>query len=378
VSKLLAFDRRMLVLSAASKKPTPEAKATLSAELLALCAPIKAVENDRKTAFTNFAKAVHESIPAFQWVFADNGAGGMLEAASESADFWANKVRKDSKEKAAPEWMAWANALRDTHKALAEFVKEHYKQGMTYNVKGGAFPGVTGSDSGSAAPAAAAAAAAPAAPAAAAAPATAATPAPAPAGGARPNLAGLFSQIGSIDQSSGKTAGLRHVDKKEVAAAKAAAAPTLPAAPKPAAAPAARRGDLAVPTGEAKVECENGLRWKIDFCANNKAAPMHLADVTTKQDIYIYAAQNAVIYIDSKVRGEGGRMAELALSRSLGRPSSTSPHPPTLLPPPVQGRPAGHLQGPHHLCRLGAVRHRGRQLAQDQDPGHQVSALHRH
>ena len=44
------------------------------------------------------------------------------------------------------------------------------------------------------------------------------------------------------------------MDKKEVAAAKAAAAPTLPAAPKPAAAPAARRGDLAVPTGEAKVE----------------------------------------------------------------------------------------------------------------------------
>ena len=272
VSDLLSFNRRMLQLASSSKKPSAEvrdaralfprrvhaadahpaahslchssatrptlpaphlqAKTALGAELITLCAPIKTVESDRKTNFLNFAKAVHESIPAFQWVFSDNGAGSMLEGAAESSEFWANKVRKDSKEKTQPDWMAWANALRDTHKAIAEFVKENYKQGMTYNGKGAEHPKTTG---GAAAPAGAPAPEAPAAaPASAApAPAPAAAAAATPAAGARPNLAGLFSQIGSIDQSSGKTAGLRHVDKKEVAAAKAAAAPVAcVAAPK--------------------------------------------------------------------------------------------------------------------------------------------------
>ena len=66
-----------------------------------------------------------------------------------------------------------------------------------------------------------------------------------------------------------------------------------------------------MPTGEAKVECENGVRWKIDFVANNKAAPLHLTDVTTKQDLYIFACQNAAIYVDAKVRGGGGARAWL-------------------------------------------------------------------
>ena len=111
------------------------------------------------------------------------------------------------------------------------------------------------------------------------------------------------------------------------------------AAAAPAAAPAAaagRRGEGVVPNGELKIECENGLRWKVsarrestriklivrdssyylhcilvlsiavsqvDFVANNKASPLHLTDVSPKQDIYIYASQNAVIYVDSKVGG---------------------------------------------------------------------------
>lgn len=191
------------------------------------------VEKNFKSQFGNHAKAAHESVAAFQWVLADNGGLGLVEAAKEAVDFWANKVRKDSKDKTLPEWMAWANALRDSLNGLYAFVKEHYKQGITYNGKGGDFPAPGAAAPAAAAPAPAAAAPVAAAPApAAAAPATngASTPA---AGGARPNLASMFSQISSIDQSSGRTAGLKHVDKKAVAAEKAAGAPVTPAAPTP-------------------------------------------------------------------------------------------------------------------------------------------------
>jgi hypothetical protein len=105
-------------------------------------------------------------------VLADNGGLGLVEAAQEAADFWANKVRrgclavagrvrsnvrrcgrgkcaflrvsltahaapllppplrtaclqvrKESKDKSLPDWMAWANALRDSLKGLFDFVK---------------------------------------------------------------------------------------------------------------------------------------------------------------------------------------------------------------------------------------------------------------
>lgn len=122
-----------------------------------------------------------------------------------------------------------------------------------------------------------------------------------------------------------------------------------------AAAPAGRR-EGAIPTGEKKVELENGLRWKVseghkkgaesfsgmtvcasgtrmpaaagspsvslhlaalarraglqvDFVTKNKAEPLHLDKVEPKQDIYIYAAQEAVIYVDTKARTRGQRGA---------------------------------------------------------------------
>jgi hypothetical protein len=94
--------------------------------------------------------------------------------------------------------------------------QEHYKTGLTYNGKGGEFADglkAYGGGSGAAAapaPAAAAPAPAPAAPAATNGAAAPPSPAPATAAGGKPaNMAGLFAQISSIDQSSGRTAGLR-------------------------------------------------------------------------------------------------------------------------------------------------------------------------
>lgn len=206
------------------------------------------------------------------------------------------------------------------------FVKENFKTGLSWNPRGSpasAYPLLGG---GSAAVPAAAAAAAPPPPAAA--PAAAAgggaSSAAAPPAGGKPNLGAMFSEIASIDQSSGRTAGLRHVDKKAVAAEKAAAAPVVPKAPAPAAKAAPRDRDLVIPVGEPLVRLDE-LRWRVEFhvsgaplaarpaaalatshppCAqvSNKAAPVHVADGTMKQEVYVYACRDAVVYIDSKIK----------------------------------------------------------------------------
>ena len=74
----------------------------------------------------------------------------------------------------------------------------------------------------------------------------------------------MFSQISSIDQSSGRTAGLRHVDKKAVAEEKAAAAAVVPKAPVAAAKAVGRDRDLFIPTGEPLVRLDE-LRWRVEF-----------------------------------------------------------------------------------------------------------------
>jgi len=235
-------------------------------------------------------------------VFADNGGLGFIEAAKEGTEFWANKVRKESKDKGAPAHMAWANLQRDSFSALYEFVKSNYKTGLTWNPKGGdAAAALAGSAAATPTPAVSVAAAAPA-PAPAPAPAAAAAAAPS-ATVPKASLTAVFAQIGSIDQSSGKTAGLRHVDKKAVAEEKAKAAPISPApAPAARAKPSVRDGGAPFPTGTARCVKEE-LRWLVDFQVDNKAAPLHLTDVTIREEVYIYGCQNAVIYIDSKVKG---------------------------------------------------------------------------
>lgn len=93
LGRMFAFNRQLVQLAAGHKKPSPEAVKALAGELVALGGPIKDVEKNFKSAFVNHAKAAHESVAAFQWVLADNGGLGLVEAAREGSDFWANKVR---------------------------------------------------------------------------------------------------------------------------------------------------------------------------------------------------------------------------------------------------------------------------------------------
>jgi len=242
-------------------------------------APIRELLKKRDCSHPNHVQGAADAGGAFSWAVVDSGALGVVDAARESCDFYLNKVRREGKDKNLPAYAVYANTIRDSVVAIQEYVKENFKMGIPFNPKGVTLadynaatsatsePSATVPSPVSAAPSAAAAAGgagAVASTAAPPAPAAAAAPPAGGAGGGRPALSALFSELSAIDQSSGRTAGLRAVPKSErstglkgeAAIVKASAAPTT-------AVSRADRGD-AIPTGTPATVLED-KRWKVDF-----------------------------------------------------------------------------------------------------------------
>jgi adenylyl cyclase-associated protein len=193
-------------------------KPTESAELMALAKPMidqirKAGDDKNKFRrtpteyhYNSFAEALGGSL---NWTLTSGQPGmpppakAIKETAIDGAMFYLNKVRKENKGK--PEHDAWVKALLGMLNGLMAYAKEWHKAGLTwsFNAQGAK---ACSEYAGGAAPAAPAATKT----AAAAAPAeTKAEPKKANAM-ARGNL---FAQLSAIDQSSGRTAGLKRVQK---------------------------------------------------------------------------------------------------------------------------------------------------------------------
>lgn len=302
VAALYEFNRKLVAVAPRAKKPDAEQQKALAQEMAAAAAPAVDMARNRDAVLVNHAKAVEGAVAAFRWALTDPASGvtpkAMVEAGMEAAEYSANMVRRASKEKNLPDWLSWANCLRDGLKALLGYVGEHYKTGLGFNGAGAVFADAW-AGAGSAKPAAAA-------PAPAAAPATP-TPAPAAGGSASDAAArsALFAQLGSIDQSSGKTAGLKHVTKDmKSSALKDTATPAAAPTPKPAA-PAGPKGvpkfgEKPFPTGTPCCKFADS-RWKVEFQTDLKE-PLHISDVNIKQDVYIYGCANAVIFVDAKCK----------------------------------------------------------------------------
>ena len=263
--------------------------------------------------YPDLAKGCVEGSGSFLWPVMPTAPADTIQNGIESSEFYHNKLRKWGKENSKPEFGAFANAYRDLLKAMEEWAKDNAKMGLTWNAKG-----IEGKDykpiGGSAAPPAVAPVPAPAPTPAAAAPVVAASSAPivetaaAPARGgpAAGALAGLFSQISSIDQSSGKTEGLRHVTKDmKSSALKADGAAPVALAPKaaPAAAPKAPVGGIKM--GDPKTALKDGMRWEVEFHTkeSQKGEILKITDASLKQEIYIYGCRDVVIDVTTKVKG---------------------------------------------------------------------------
>jgi adenylyl cyclase-associated protein len=199
-----------------------------------------------------------------------------VEAARDGAEFWLNKVRTSTKsaENAAAH-QAFATGVKNLYNALYAYVKAEFKMGMKWNPRG-----VELGD----------------------APAAAAAPAPAPAPAAASpaaNKGGLFAELKSIDQSSGRTAGLRHVTKDmKSKAGGAAAAPVKRATASTGANARGGAGKAsAAPSKPPRKELV-GKRWMVENYVDGGVVT--ISDVAKQHEVYIYNCVNTTIVIEGK------------------------------------------------------------------------------
>jgi len=299
-------------MSAKCRKPQPEEVGPLYAELKAaskVLFDLSGPKGSKDGDVVNAARGMEQGSSAFGWPLAPTSTTDCVAQGLDSSGLFVQRASKAAKDAGAAKkplldlCLAYNAAL----KAMQEWTKENCKLGIPWNPKGIApkdfQPGAPSSSGGGSA--------APAAPAAPAAASPAAAPAATPAaggggggggggsgGGAAPNLGALFSAISSIDQSSGKTAGLRHVTKemKSSAASGAppAASPTATSSPKPTPA-AGGAGGGGIKMGEPKVK-EEGMRWVVEFHTKEtqKAAGQQMltvAGASLRQEVYIYGCK---------------------------------------------------------------------------------------
>ncbi|TYZ69022.1 hypothetical protein PybrP1_006506 [[Pythium] brassicae (nom. inval.)] len=269
--RAFAAQRAYLVRASACKKPASVDPEHLK-ELQACLKEANALR-DNRSEFVNHQNMVNEGLQALGWLCVEPAPKPFIESYVGGSDFWGNKIRVQFKA-SNPEQVAFVTAFKALLTELMAYVKAEHTTGVTWNPKGGDATSYT---------------AAPAAP-------TAAKP-------AGVGINDVFAGIRSIDQSSGKTAGLRQVTKEQqtwrkefqgsgVAPAPAAAA----AAPKPKPAAAAAPKVTKPPVCEQR----NG-NWQIEY-QTGATGPVVVKDITMKQQVYVFGCENATIVLEGKAK----------------------------------------------------------------------------
>ena len=306
--------RDFIDMATKSKKPKDQVAITTTAPWKAMgesCKKISAIKDNFKNRdFVNHARAAAEGINmSVQWLVIPGPAQYLQGSSVEGADFWLNKVRKDfrnSDKAGAKDHVAFANAMAKMLKALVAYVKENYKMGLDWN-----FNGKDASEYSSGGGAAAAAAAAPSAPKAAA----GGLPPPPPPSGllftgeAKPKKSGggggmgsVFAQLKKIDQSGGKTAGLKHVTK-DMKAKNMKDKPKLAPKPKKVVKPAKKWGSGA---GASKVKkapvkaLQQGKKWVVENYEEG-VVTISADECKVKHTVYIYNCGKCAVVVEGKV-----------------------------------------------------------------------------
>lgn len=268
--KAFSAQRAYLVMASQCKKPATPNPEHLK-DLQACLKEINALR-DNRSEFANHQNMVNEGIQALGWLCVEPAPKPFIESYIGGSDFWGNKIRVQFKT-TNPDQIEFVTSFKALLTELMAYVKAEHTTGVTWNPKGG--------DAASYTPAATAA------------PASAA---PKSAGG----LNSIFAGIQSIDQSEGKTAGLRKVTKEQQTWRKeyqgdAAAPAPVAAAPKP-----TFKAPVAPKVVKAPVcEVRNG-NWQIEY--QTGATPLTVKDITMKQQVYIFGCENATIILEGKAK----------------------------------------------------------------------------
>ncbi|KAL4167329.1 hypothetical protein KRP22_012815 [Phytophthora ramorum] len=264
--KAFEAQRAYLLMASQCKKP-----ASLNPEHLKdLQACIKEINalRDNRSEFANHQNMVNEGIQALGWLCVEPAPKPFIESYVGGSDFWGNKIRVQYKT-SNPDQIAFVTSFKNLLTELMAYVKAHHTTGVTWNPKGG--------DVASYSPTAASS-----------------TKAAAPAGG----MSNIFAGIKSIDQSSGKTAGLKKVTKdmqtwrKDYKPEGDAPAPAAPVAVKKPAAP--------VKVAKAAVCEERNGNWQIEHQTGPE--PLTVSGINMRQQVYIFGCEGATILLEGKAK----------------------------------------------------------------------------
>lgn len=259
--------------------------APINAEVLKLAALKDA---NRKSEYYNHLNTVAEGAPVVGWCVSDTPVLFVPEF-KDSAQFWANRVIKEYKEKDARH-AQWARSFAEVFDALRQYVKEYHTKGLAWNARGKPLGAAAAS------PSVAASGAPPPPPPPPAdlyevASASAAAPL-APAGG----ISAVFADL---NKGEDVTAGLKKVDRLQMTHKN----PSL-RAPAPPKKPLSLSGVPKKPLGSAaphkaaKTELVDGTKWVIE---NHTAAEQPIVvDVEMSQSVFIGNCQGVTVQLRGK------------------------------------------------------------------------------
>ncbi|WFD21146.1 suppressor of rasval19 [Malassezia caprae] len=270
----------LVVMASTCKKP---AQGIQSSELQSRLQPLQSAlqkvikvrdQNRDARDLLNHLSTVSEGIPAAGWVAVEPTPGPYINDMKDSAQFYANRVIKDMKDKDATH-VQWARAFMDLLEALRTYVMAHHRTGLTWNAQGKDLAAYKSRSS---------------------APAPPAPPAPATAPAPAASMDAVFSQI---NQGEGITRSLRKVDPSEMTHKN----PDLrthgvvqDAVSKPA--PASKPANLSVKK-RTPVKALEGNKWTIEHFENESHIVVDGTEIG--QTVNIFHCQNCVIEIKGKV-----------------------------------------------------------------------------
>jgi adenylyl cyclase-associated protein len=274
--RAFAAQRDFLVMATQSKKPTNGASLD-TAKIMPFLKDLQGAFRDCGASATpdpNHQKTVNEGLQALQWLLMEPTPMEYVKEMIGASDFWGNKIRMQHKNTDGGEpHIAFVTTFKNLLNELVNYIKAHHTTGVTYNPQGGDV------SAASVAPAPAPAAAKPAAKA-----------------GSGGGLADVFAGIKSIDQSSGKTAGLKAVSKDQQTWRKEYAGGDKPAPVKKA--PVKRKEEK--PTKPAVCELQRD-KWVVEYQSSDQGV-CEVAMASVKQQAYIYGCIGATINVTGKCK----------------------------------------------------------------------------
>ncbi|KAI1315201.1 hypothetical protein EDD11_001139 [Mortierella claussenii] len=313
VCTLFAAQREMIQVATLSQKPPLTSdvyRQLLEPTQAELTKVIEVRDKNRSSPLSNHLTAVAEGITALGWVNIEPKPAPFVGDMKDSAQFYANRVVKDWKEKDESH-VRWIRSYIDLLNELQNYVRKFHTTGLVWNPKGTTLDSNSLNRSSAAASTLTTAAVSPAQSAPSAGgpppppppPPPLMEPAPVKKATAETDMSAVFAQL---NQGEAITANLRKVDKSKMthknpelrASGMVTSSSGKPGSPKragPGAPPKPASLTLKKPP---KLALE-GNKWVVENFENNNE--VILDNVEINQSVYIYGCKNSTIQIKSKV-----------------------------------------------------------------------------